>query len=235
VTAAGVPVAAHTAPLRVVLADDHPMFRHGLRQLLEQVAGAEVVAEAADGAAAVAAVLETRPDVVVMELQMPGLTGVEATRRLTAQVPGTRVLVLTMSDDEGSVFAALRAGAAGYVLKGCEGAEFLRAVSAVAAGDTIYGGPVAGLITSRLVAGTTGPFPELSARERDVLELIAQGRSNGGIARTLFLSEKTVKNNITAVFAKLGVAGRAEAIVRARQAGLGGADGPGVAPARPEP
>lgn len=215
-----------TQALRVLLADDHPMFRHGLRQLLEQVAGAEVVAEVADGEAAVAAALETRPDVVVMDLQMPGLTGVEATRRLTAQAPGTRVLVLTMSEDEASVFAALRAGATGYVLKGCEGAEFLRAVHTVAAGDTIYGGPVAGLIRSRLVAGTHGPFPELSTRERDVLELIARGRSNAGIARTLFLSEKTVKNNITAVFAKLGVTGRAEAIVRAREAGLGGGDGP---------
>jgi DNA-binding NarL/FixJ family response regulator len=206
--------------LRVVLADDHPMFRHGLRQLLEQVAGAEVVAEAADGEDAVTAVRELVPDVVVMDLRMPGLGGVEATRRIVREVPGVHVLVLTMSEDEGSVFAALRAGAAGYVLKGCDGAEFLRAVEAVAGGAALYDGRVAGLIAHRLAGGSPTPFPELTSREREVLELIAAGRSNASIARTLFLSEKTVKNNITGIFAKLGVADRAEAIVRARQAGL---------------
>ncbi|MFI7627388.1 response regulator [Microbispora rosea] len=210
--------------LRVVLADDHPLFRHGLRQLLEQVGGHRVVAEAGDGQAALAAVGEHGPDVVVMDLTMPVLSGLEATRRVVRDHPRTAVLVLTMNEDDNFVFAALRAGARGYVLKGCEGAEFLRAVSAVAAGEALFGPAVAARISSFLSGGppsAQGAFPELSEREREVLDALAAGRSNAEIARRLCLSPKTVKNYITSIFDKLQVAGRAEAIVRAREAGLG--------------
>lgn len=216
-------------PLRIVLADDHPLFRHGLRQLLEQVGGHAVVAEAGDGEAAVAAVAAHDPDVVVMDLTMPVLSGLEATRRVVAGYPRTAVLVLSMNEDDASVFAAIRAGARGYVLKGCDGEEFLRAVSAVAGGGALFGPGVAARIAAFLTGGPPGAslaFPELTAREREVLDGIAAGRSNTEIARALFLSPKTVKNNVTAIFAKLQVADRAQAIVRAREAGLG-RTGPG--------
>jgi DNA-binding NarL/FixJ family response regulator len=217
--------------LRIVLADDHPLFRHGLRQLLEQVAGHTVVAEAGDGEAALAAVAEHAPDIVVMDLTMPQLSGLEATRRIAAEHPGTAVLVLTMNEDDASVFAALRAGARGYVLKGCDSGEFLRAVGAVAAGEALFGPAVAARISAFLAGGPPGTrlaFPELSAREREVLDALAAGRNNTEIARALFLSPKTVKNHVTSVFAKLQVADRAQAIVRAREAGLGSVEtGPG--------
>ena len=210
--------------LRVVLADDHPLFRHGLRQLLEQVGGHRVVAEAGDGEAALAAVGKYGPDVVVMDLTMPVLSGLEATRRVVRDHPRTAVLVLTMNEDDNTVFAALRAGARGYVLKGCESAEFLRAVRAVAAGEALFGPAVAARISGFLSGGAPGAhvvFPELSDREREVLDALAAGRSNAEIAQRLYLSTKTVKNYITSIFDKLQVAGRAEAIVRAREAGLG--------------
>lgn len=210
--------------LRIVLADDHPLFRHGLRQLLEEVAGHTVVAEAGDGEAALAAVAEHAPDVVVMDLTMPRLSGLEATRRIVNDHPGTAVLVLTMNEDDASVFAALRAGARGYVLKGCEGSEFLRAVGAVAAGEALFGPAVAGRLAGFLTGGQPAAqvaFPELSGREREVLDALAAGRDNAEIARALFLSPKTVRNHVTAIFAKLQVADRAHAIVRAREAGLG--------------
>jgi DNA-binding NarL/FixJ family response regulator len=217
-------VSSPPGALRIVLADDHPLFRHGLRQLLEEVAGHTVVAEAGDGEAAVAAVAEHAPDVVVMDLTMPRLSGLEATRRIVAEHPGTAVLVLTMNEDDASVFAALRAGARGYVLKGCEGGEFLRAVAAVAAGEALFGPAVAARISGFLTGGPPGAqiaFPELSGREREVLDALAAGRDNAEIARALFLSPKTVRNHVTAIFAKLQVADRASAIVRAREAGLG--------------
>ncbi|TQS26156.1 response regulator transcription factor [Microbispora sp. KK1-11] len=210
--------------LRVVLADDHPLFRHGLRMLLEQIGGHRVVAEAGDGEAALAAVAEHEPDVVVMDLTMPVLSGLEATRRVVRDHPRTAVLVLTMNEDDNFVFAALRAGARGYVLKGCEGAEFLRAVRAVAAGEALFGPAVAARISAFLGGGPPGAreaFPELSDREREILDAIAAGKSNAAIAQRLHLSPKTVKNYITSIFDKLQVADRAEAIVRAREAGLG--------------
>jgi DNA-binding NarL/FixJ family response regulator len=217
------------APIRVVLADDHPMLRHGLRSLLEEVGGAVVVGEAGDGDTAVALALESEPDVVIMDLAMPGLSGIEATRRLVDARPELGVLVLTMSDDDASVFAALRAGARGYVLKGQGGREFLDAVRAVARGEAVYGPGVAGRIRRFLFGGAaptgladaTPAFPELTSREREVLDLLADGCTNAEIARRLFLSPKTVKNHLTNVYAKLQVADRAQAAVRARQAGLG--------------
>ena len=212
-----------TEGLRVVLVDDHPLFRQGLRTLLEDL-GVAVVAEAADGEAGVAAVIEHRPDVVFMDLQMPGVSGVEATRRLTGLFPDLKVLVLTMLEDDQAVFAAVQAGALGYLLKGAGQDEISRALASVAAGQGVYGPEVA----RRLRAFFTGaavtsaqPFPSLSEREREVLGLIAQGASNTDIARRLFLSDKTVRNYVSSIFTKLDVTGRSEAIVRAREAGLG--------------
>lgn len=208
--------------VRAVVADDHPVFRSGLRVLLEDL-GVDVVGEAADGAAAVEVALATRPDVVLIDLRMPDVNGLEATRRLTAAAPEVRVLVLTMVEDDDTVFAALRAGAAGYLLKGAGPDEIDRAVRGVAAGDAVYGAGVADRLRAMLVAGPSPvAFPQLVERERDVLALIAEGASNGEIARRLYLSDKTVRNYVSSIFAKLGVRDRAQAIVRAREAGLGG-------------
>lgn len=208
--------------MRVLLVDDHPMLRHGLRALLEQLGGIEVVGEAGDGAEGVTMALALDPDVVVMDLMMPGTSGLDATRQLIDQRPDLGILVLTMSEDDASVFAALRAGARGYVLKGTDGDDFIAAVRAVARGEAVYGAAVARRIRRFLTSGPGGgPFPELTNREREVLDLLASGRTNAEIARTLFLSHKTVKNHLTSVFAKLQVADRAQAVVRARQAGLG--------------
>ena len=209
--------------MRVVVADDHPVFRTGLRVLLEDL-GVEVVAEAADGEQAVEAVLRERPDVVLMDVQMPGTSGIEATRRLVQEDPDCRVLVLTMVADDDAVFAAVQAGALGYVLKGAGQEEIGRALTAVAAGEAVYGAQVARRLRAFFTAGSgvvAKPFPELSDRERAVLDLVAAGLPNAVVAQRLFLSEKTVRNYVTSIFAKLGVADRAEAVVRAREAGLG--------------
>jgi DNA-binding NarL/FixJ family response regulator len=209
--------------VRAVVADDHPVFRQGLRVLLEDL-GVDVVAEAPDGTAAVEAALRERPDVVLMDVQMPGLTGIEATRQLLERWPEARVLVLTMVADDEAVFAAIQAGALGYVLKGAGQAEIGRALEAVAAGQAVYGAEVARRLRAFFTAGSgvvARPFPELSDREREVLDLIAAGLPNTAIAHRLFLSEKTIRNNITSIFAKLAVRDRAEAVVRAREAGLG--------------
>ena len=211
--------------IRVVLVDDHPVFRHGLRALLGAVDDVEVVAEGADGDEAVRLVEEWRPEVVVMDLNMPGTTGVEATRRIVGAVPGTGVLVLTMFEDDESVFAAMRAGARGYLVEGADSPDVVRAITAVAGGEAIFGPSVAqrvlGYLTRPLTAQDEMVFPELTAREREVLTLLAAGRSNGQIAQSLSLSAKTVRNNVSSIFTKLQVADRSEAIVRARRAGLG--------------
>jgi DNA-binding NarL/FixJ family response regulator len=211
-------------PIRVVVADDHPVYREGLATLLSSVAGVQVVGTAADGVQAVDAALELQPDVVVMDVQMPALDGIEATRRLTSESPSVGVVVLTMSEDDETVFAAVRAGARGYLLKGADQTEVVRAITAVAGGGAVFGASLARRIADFFAAGPPGPataFPQLTSREREVLELVAAGRSNAQIAQTLFLSPKTVRNNVSNVLAKLQVADRAEAIVRAREAGLG--------------
>jgi DNA-binding NarL/FixJ family response regulator len=212
------------APIRVLVADDHPVFRDGLAMLLGSVDGIDVVGTAANGAEAVEAAVRLRPGVVVMDVQMPQLNGVEATRRLTTEAPGVGVVVLTMSEDDGTVFAAVRAGARGYLVKGAEQEEIVRAITTVASGGVVFGATLALRIAEFFAAGPPTPttaFPQLTAREREILELLAAGRSNGQIAAALFLSPKTVRNNVSNVFAKLQVADRAEAIVRAREAGLG--------------
>ena len=211
-------------PLRVVVVDDHPLFRDGLAMLLGSVPGLAVVGTAADGAAAVELAREEQPDVVVMDVQMPVLDGIEATRRITSDSPSTGVVVLTMSEDDSTVFAAVRAGARGYLLKGADQEEVLRAITTVASGSAVFGPALARRITEFFAAGPSGPetaFPQLTAREREVLGLVAAGRSNGQIAAALHLSPKTVRNNVSNVLTKLQVTDRAQAIVRAREAGLG--------------
>jgi DNA-binding NarL/FixJ family response regulator len=209
--------------VRAVVADDHPVFRQGLRVLLEDL-GVDVVAEAPDGTAAVEVALRERPDVVLMDVQMPGLSGIEATRRLVERWPEARVLVLTMVADDEAVFAAVQAGALGYLLKGAGQAEIGRALEAVAAGQGVYGAEVARRLRAFFTAGSgvvAKPFPELSDREREVLDLVAQGCDNQAVARRLFLSEKTVRNHVSACLHKLQAASRAEAVALARDAGLG--------------
>src|SRR5687768_5801164 len=211
-------------PLRVVVADDHPVYREGLATLLASVAGLTVVGTAADGVEAVRLAREEQPDVVVMDVQMPGLDGIEATRQVTGESPSVGVVVLTMSEDDSTVFAAVRAGARGYLLKGADQEEVLRAITTVASGSAVFGPALARRITEFFAAGPSGPetaFPQLTAREREVLGLVAAGRSNAQIAAALHLSPKTVRNNVSNVLTKLQVTDRAQAIVRAREAGLG--------------
>lgn len=211
--------------IRVLLADDHPVFRHGLRALLGALPDVEVVADSADGVEAVRLAMAERPDVVVMDLQMPNLDGISATRRIVESAPEVGVLVLTMFEDDESVFAAMRAGARGYLIKGADSPEVQRAIAAVAAGEAIFGPGVAervlGYLTRPLSARDNVVFPQLTDREREVLELIAAGHQNAAIASRLSLSPKTVRNNVSSIFTKLQVADRSEAIVRARRAGLG--------------
>ncbi|MFC8434000.1 response regulator [Streptomyces sp. NPDC057253] len=212
--------------VRVVIADDHPMYRYGLSAALATSGTVEVVAEAANGEELLAAVARTSPDVVVTDLAMPGLDGAAATRALAGLDPCPGVLVLTMHEDDEALFAALRAGARGYLLKDADRAEIVRAVLAVAEGQAVYGQAVA----RRIVDFFTGVhrdyaaqvFPELTEREREVLELIALGIGNHRIAARLVLSEKTVRNHVSAILTKLHVSDRAAAVARARDAGLGG-------------
>ncbi|MGH9069126.1 MAG: response regulator [Acidimicrobiales bacterium] len=213
-------------PLRVLVADDHPMFRDGIRLLLSNLPEVELVAEATTGAEAVEAAASHQPDVVLMDLQMPDLNGIEATRTIVATSPHIGVVVLTMFDEDESVFAAMRAGARGYLLKGADPAEIARAIRAVAHGEAIFGPAVARRLISYFssAGARSGPVPfgELTDREREVLDLVAQGRPNPDIARVLCVSPKTVRNHVSNIFTKLQVADRAQAIVRARDAGLGG-------------
>ena len=211
--------------LRVTIADDHPVFRDGLRALLSSLPDVEVVGEASTGEEAVTLAQHLHPDVVVMDLNMPDVSGIEATRRIIEDDPQANVLMLTMFEDDDSVFAAMRAGARGYLVKGSNQTEIIRAIEAVGAREAVFGAPIAQRMieyfsTARTESGETA-FPQLTDRERQVLGLIAQGNSNQAIAQSLVLSPKTVRNHVSNIFAKLQVADRAEAIVRAREAGLG--------------
>lgn len=216
--------------ISVLICDDNAPFRHGLRALLETSAEIQVVAEVADGAEAVAVAVRTQPDVVLMDLTMPGVGGVQATRDVLAVCPHIGILVLSMVTDDDSVFAAMQAGARGYVLKGARKAEIIRAIRAVASGEAIFGAEIATRLISYFGVGvgvSVGPLgrdattlPELTNRELQILELIAGQLTNGEIADRLSLSEKTIRNNVSAIFAKLRVATRAQAIIAARRAGL---------------
>ncbi|MER5999745.1 response regulator transcription factor [Nonomuraea sp. NPDC052116] len=208
--------------IRVLLADDHPVYRDGLAALLASLPGIDVVGTAADGRQAVALAADLQPDIVVMDVSMPELDGIEATRRVVADSPHIGVVMLTMSEQDATLFAAMRAGARGYLLKGANQAEIVRAIQAVAHGEAIFGPSIARRVTEFFTAPPTedSAFPQLTPRELEILTLIAAGRSNPQIASELFLSPKTVRNNVSNIFAKLHVADRTEAIIRARDAGL---------------
>jgi DNA-binding NarL/FixJ family response regulator len=210
--------------IRVLVADDHAVFRHGLKALLDSEPGIDLVGEAASGREAVESSATLAPDVVLMDLQMPGINGIEATRRILQANPRVGIVVLTMFEDDESVFSAMRAGARGYVLKGGEPSEIMEVLRAVAKGEAHFGPDIARRITGFFSILRTDPaeaFPELTAREREILDLIARGHGNQEIARRLFLSPRTVRNHISHIFSKLQLADRAQAIVRAREAGMG--------------
>jgi DNA-binding NarL/FixJ family response regulator len=214
--------------LRLLVVDDHPLFREGLAAILANRPEIELVGEAADGLSAVAQALALQPDLVLMDIQMPGVNGIEATRRILHASPHIGVIMLTMAADDDSVFAAMRAGAKGYILKGADKAEVLRTLEAVGRGEALFGPAIArrlmayfGALGGAAGAAPALAFPELTEREREVLNLIAQGLSNAVIAEQLSLSPKTVGNHISNIFSKLQVADRAQAIVRARDAGMG--------------
>jgi DNA-binding NarL/FixJ family response regulator len=215
--------------IRILIADDHPVFRFGLRSLLNAMPDTEVVGEVTSGEEALALAGSLQPDVILMDINMPGVNGIEATRRIRETNPDVRILIVTMLEDD-SVFAAMRAGARGYVVKGAEPTEILRAIRAVADGEAIFSPGIAERLMLYFTTPPAAPanpasaaplFPDLTEREREVLGLIAQGLTNGAIAERLVLSPKTVRNYITEIFSKLQVADRAQAIIRARDAGLG--------------
>jgi len=211
-------------PVRVLVADDHPVFREGFAALLGNIDGVEVIGTASDGDEAVAAARDLAPDVIVMDVQMPGMDGLEATRVVLAERPETGVVVLTMSEEDATVFAAIRAGARGYLLKGAEPEEVVRAITTVAGGGVVFGAVLAHRIADFFASAPSAAesrFPTLTARELEVLNLVAAGLSNAQIAGRLYLSQKTVRNHVHAVLTKLQATDRAQAIVRARDAGLG--------------
>jgi len=211
----------------VLVVDDHPVVRDGVKAAL---AGStlDVVGEAASGEAALVLVAELRPEVVLMDLGLPGISGVEATRRLLADAPGTAVLAFTMYEDDESIFAAIRAGALGYLVKGADRAELVRAIESVAAGEAVFLGPGVARRVLAYFAGSTqrvaDPLPGLTEREREILDLMATGWGNQNIARRLQIAPKTVRNHVSSVIGKLQVASRGEAIVRARSLGYGQPD-----------
>ena len=208
----------------MMVADDHELFVHTASAMLRADPSFEVVGTAADGGAAVAAAVEHQPDVVLMDLNMPVMNGIDATRQLRDAAPHVAVLMLTMYDDDESVFAAMRAGARGYVLKGARQDELARAVMAAAAGEVLFGQAIARRMVDYFSAATapsTEAFPGLTDREQEVLDLLAAGRDNTFIAVQLYLSAKTVRNYVSSILTKLQVATRSEAIVKARDAGFG--------------
>ncbi len=211
--------------IRLLIVDDHPAFRRGLELMLSDVDDIEVVAQAASGEEAVELAVQATPDVVLMDLRMPGLDGIESTRRLKRLHSSLSVVVLTMFEDDASVFAAMRAGARGYVLKGADQDEIERAVRAAAAGEAIFGPAIADRVILHFARGGDHPrstFPSLTQREREVLSLIANGKGNAAIAHELGINLKTVRNHVSNVFTKLHVSDRASAIVKARESGMAG-------------
>jgi len=211
----------------VLVVDDHELFRAGMLAVLGALPGIEVVGEAATGEDALDAVGRLDPDVVLMDLRMPGMGGLTATARVTERHPRTRVVVLTMNEDPDSIFAALRAGARGYLLKESGAEDVHRVVEGVMRGEAVFGPKVAEQVVRFFSVGSPAgapaaePFPQLTTREREVLDLMARGLDNAGIARRLFLSEKTVRNRVSDILAKLQAGTRAEAVARARDAGIG--------------
>jgi DNA-binding NarL/FixJ family response regulator len=212
-------------PVRLFVVDDHTLFRDGLRALFNSIEDIDVVGEAASGEQAVEQVALLDPDIVLIDIQIPGVNGIEATRRIVARRPETGVIVVTMLEDKDSVFAAMRAGARGYILKGADQEEMLRAIRSVARGEALFGPAIADRLASffnetRQPSGKAA-FPELTEREREVLDMIAKGLTNAAIAEALVISPKTVSNHCSNIFSKLQVADRTQALLRAREAGLG--------------
>jgi DNA-binding NarL/FixJ family response regulator len=211
-------------PIRVLIADDHTLFRTGLHALLNLCTDIQVTGEASSGEEAIAKAEALQPDIILMDIQMPGVNGIEATRRIVRTSPHIGIIVVTMFEDDNSVFSAMRAGARGYILKEADEEEVLRAIRAVARGEAIFGPAIAKRLVSffaHTMPGADPIFPELTEREREVLDLIARGESNSDIVQRLVLSPHTIRNHISNIFSKLQVADRAEAIIRAREAGLG--------------
>jgi DNA-binding NarL/FixJ family response regulator len=214
--------------IRVLIADDHTLFRDGLRALLASIQDIEVVGEAASGKDAVKLAAEQQPDVILMDIQMPDLNGIEATRQILRTSPHIGIIALTMFQDDDTVFAMMRVGARGYVLKGADQAVLLRAVHAVASGESLFSPEIAARLMQFFAnlepASRPELFPELTEREREILSFIADGQTNAEIAEKLVISPKTVRNHVSNIFSKLQVADRAQAALRAREAGLGGAN-----------
>lgn len=210
---------------RIIVADDHTLFRDGLKALFESIPDVEVIGEADTGEATIEKAASLQPDVILMDIQMPDMNGIQATRNIIRTSPHIGVIIVTMFEDDDSVFAAMRAGARGYILKGADQEEMLRAIRAVANGEALFGPDIATCLMNYFSAPkpdvASQAFPELTDRERQVLELIAQGFNNRRIARHLTISEKTVRNHVSNIFNKLQVADRAQAIIRARKAGMG--------------
>lgn len=210
---------------RVLIADDHPLFRHGIRGLLVATPDFEAIGEATSGDEAITLADELLPDVILMDIHMPGVNGIEATRRILHDHPQIRVLMVTMFEDDASVFTAMRAGAHGYILKDAQKEDLLRAIRAVGSGEAIFSPAIAsrmiGFFNSVRPTAPAQVFPELTEREREILDLIAQGLNNNQVATRLVLSSSTVRNYVSSIFSKLQVADRAQAIVKARDAGLG--------------
>ena len=214
-----------TEPIRLFIADDHALFREGMRALLAATPDIVCVGEAATGEDAVGQIEAAQPDVVLMDIHMPGINGIEATRRILRGTRDAGIIMVTMLEDDASLFAAMRAGARGYVLKGANHQELLQSIRAVAQGQVLLGPAIAARVTQFFaraqVSAATQPFPELTEREQEILELMARHHTNSEIAQQLGISDKTIRNHISNIFNKLQVVDRAQAVVKARQAGLG--------------
>jgi DNA-binding NarL/FixJ family response regulator len=213
-----------SAAIRVLIADDHTLFREGLEALLESIPEIEVSATVADGQKAIETAAKLQPDVILMDLQMPGVNGIEATRRIVQTSPHIGVIMVTMFDDDDSVFAAMRAGARGYILKGADQADVIRTIQAVARGEALFSASIAQRLMNYLsppVQSASQVFPELTDREREILDMIAQGLNNAEISKDLSISLKTVRNHVSNIYNKMQVTDRVQAAIRAREAGLG--------------
>lgn len=211
-------------PIRILIADDHTLFRSGLKALFNSLLETAVVAEAESGQEAIVLAETHQPDVVLMDIQMPGINGIDAARRIVQTSPHIGVIIVTMFEDDDSVFAAMRAGARGYVLKGADQEEMLRVIRAVARGEALFGPPIALRLTSFFSRSKTiasDAFPDLTEREQEVLHQLAQGLSNQEIAAKLVITPKTVRNHLSNIFSKMQVTDRVQAIIQARNAGLG--------------